>query len=327
MKIATIAFFCFNRADKTKEVLNALSKNELAADSEIFIFCDGPRNVRDFDKIKEVYEVIEAPWGFKKINIIKREINHGVRFSIVSGINQVLESHDSLIVVEDDIITDKNFLKFLNESLNFYQNQQNVWCVTGFNFPKNLIKFPSQYREDIFFVKGKTCPWGWATWKNRWQKIDFEIQDFDQFIKDKKLVKEFNRSGGNMAELLRFQKEGKVQTWDIQMSYAMFKNGGYCVHPVKTLVKNIGFDDSGTHTKSDLNLTNFEFENFSDWTIKTLEKIPNNNLAEASYINFHKDDIVFVKWFKSPKRRRNFKWMLVGIVFCELIHFFSRACL
>jgi len=320
-QLSPIAFFCFNRADKAKEVLTALSKNDFAQDSEIYIFCDGPRNIKDLAKIKEVHQVIDGFSGFKKINIVKREINHGSQFSIIYGINSVLENHDSVIVVEDDIITAKGFLKFTNQALQFYKDEKNIWCVTGFNYPKNLITFPQNYEEDIFFVRGKNSSWGWGTWKDRWQKIDFEVKDFDQFIKNKTLVSEFNRPSSNMSEMLRFQKEGRINAWDIQMAYAMFKEGGYTIHPVKTLTKNIGFDASGTHTVSDLNLSNFEFENSADFKFKKLSEISNNAAAEKSYIDFHRDPFFLVKWAKSKKKRRNLKWFLAGVIFATLVNF------
>ncbi len=326
MKLAPIAFFCFNRADKTKLVLDALAKNDLAAESEIFIFCDGPRNIKDLAAIKEVHTVIDSVTGFKNIHVIKREINHGSQFSIIFGINSTLENHDSVIVIEDDIITSKDFLNFSNQSLNFYESDKSIWCVSGFNYPKNLVTFPTDCVEDVFFVRGKSSSWGWGTWKDRWQKIDFEVKDYADFVKNKNLVKEFNRAGSNMADMLRMQKEGRINAWDIQMSYAMFKNNGYTVHSLKPLTKNIGFDASGTHTVSDDDLTSFEFEDFSNFKLKKLAEIPNNDVAEKAYLDFHRDPFFLVKWARSKKKRKNFKWLVVGFLLAELVNFFIRFC-
>lgn len=320
MKLAPIVFFCFNRADKTKMTLEALAHNDLARDSEIFIFCDGPRNIKDLAAIKAVHSVIDSCTGFKKIQITKREINHGSQFSIIFGIQSVLENHGSIIVVEDDIITAKDFLNFTNQALDFYRDEKNVWCISGFNYPKNIIKFPSDYSDDVFFVHGKNSSWGWGTWRDRWQKIDFEIKDYEEFAKNKKLIKAFNRTGGNMFDMLRLQKENRINAWDIQMSYAMFKNDGYTVHSAKPLVKNIGFDASGTHTISDLDFTNFEFEDFSKFKLKNLNNLNNNDVAEQAYLSPHHDPFFLIKWYKSKKRRRNFKWLLAGFLLAELLH-------
>lgn len=319
--LAPIAFFCFNRADKTKLVLENLAKNDLAGESDIYIFCDGPRNIKDLQDIKEVHEVIDSFQGFKNKYITKREVNHGSQFSIIYGINQVLENHDSIIVVEDDIITAPSFLKFTNDALNFYKDESNIWCVSGFNYPKNIITYPDSYLEDVFFVKGKNSSWGWGTWKDRWQKIDFEIKDYQEFVKNKQLVKEFNRAGSNMADMLRMQKTNKINAWDIQMSYAMFKNDGYSMQSIKPLTKNIGFDASGTHTVSDLDLTSFEFEDVTDFKFKKLAEINDNDVAEKVYLDFHRDPFFLVKWARSKKKRKNFKWLLVGVVLAEVLNF------
>lgn len=317
---APIAFFCFNRADKTKLVLEALAKNDLAKESDIYIFCDGPRNIKDLKDIQEVHKVIDEVQGFRKKYIFKKEINHGLQISLINGINQILDKHNSIIIIEDDIITAPSFLKFTNEALNFYKYEKNIWCVSGFNYPKNLITFPQNYSEDIFFVKGKNSSWGWGTWKDRWEKIDFEIRDYKDFVSNKELVAKFNRAGSNMADMLRMQHSGKINTWDIQMSYAMFKNDGYGVQSIKPLTKNIGFDSSGTHTFSDLDLTSFKFENISDFKFKKLAEITNNDIAEKAYLDFHRDPFFLLKWAKSKKKRKNFKWLFAGIILAELIN-------
>ncbi len=300
--------------------MDELAKNDLAAESELFIFCDGPRNIKDLPALKEVYDVLDAARGFKNIHIIKRELNHGVKVSITDGINKVLASHDSIIVVEDDIVTSKDFLNFTNRALNFYENEKDIWCVSGFNYPKKMINYPDSYQEDVFFVRGKNSSWGWGTWKDRWQKIDFEISDYAEFSKNKKQIAAFNRAGSNMFDMLRMQKENHINTWDIQMSYAMFKNDGYTAHSIKPLTKNIGFDASATHTTSEANMANFEFEDFSNFTLKKLSEISNNEAAEEAYISFHRDPFFLIKWARSKKKRKNFKWLAVGFLIAEVMN-------
>ncbi len=120
--------------------------------------------------------------------------------------------------------------------------------------------------------------------------------------------------------MLKFQVQKKIDTWDIQMSYSMFNNNAYTLHPIKTLVKNIGFDNSGTHTTSDLDFTGFNFEDFSDFKLKKLEEIPDNDVAQNVFFKFHQDPIFLLKWARSKKKRRNLKWFLLGILVCELVN-------
>lgn len=320
MKTAPIAFFCFNRPDKTKEVLEALSKNHLAKESELFIFCDGPRNIKDLPQLKEVHKVIDAVEGFKKVTVVKREINHGVRESIVQGINSVLENSESIVVVEDDILTSAGFLTFINQSLQFYESQENVWCITGFNYPEGVVQFPKTFADDVFFVKGKNSAWGWGTWRKKWQKIDFDLKDFDEFSQNKGAVKKLREIGENLPDLMRLQKTGKINTWDIQFTYAMFKNDAYTVHSSKTLVKNIGFDGDGIHTHSDKKMTDFELEEKTKFNLKNIDQIPNNREAELAYLSYYKRNPFFVRWINSPKRRRNLRWIIIGFLISELLH-------
>lgn len=319
MKISPIAFFCFNRADKTRTVLEALAKNHLAKESEIFIFCDGPRNIRDLKSLQEVHKVIDSVDGFRKIHLIKREINHGSKESIIRGINQVLENSDTVIAVEDDILTSEGFLTFINQSLEFYKDQKNIWCVTGFNYPSYMTSFPKNYQEDVFFVKGKNSAWGWGIWKDRWEKVDFELKDFDEFSKNKTSIKEFNKAGSNLFEMLCLQKKGKIDAWDIQLSYAMFKNNAYTAHSSIPLVKNIGFDSSGTHTTCETNMTDFEFENKTEFQLKTIDQIPNNKEAEYAYTSPYRRSFFLLRWLKSKKRRKNFKWLIAGFLLSEIL--------
>lgn len=43
INLAPVILFTYNRPDHTKKVLDALAENELAKDSELYIFCDGPK--------------------------------------------------------------------------------------------------------------------------------------------------------------------------------------------------------------------------------------------------------------------------------------------
>ena len=55
-KLAPIALFCYNRIDHLKKTVEALQNNILAKDSDLFIFCDGPKSEKDLVKVKEVQD-------------------------------------------------------------------------------------------------------------------------------------------------------------------------------------------------------------------------------------------------------------------------------
>ena len=87
--------------------------------------------------------------------------------------------------------------------------------------------------------------WGWGTWINRWNKVDWEIKDFNQFISNKNEVKSFNKGGDDLSDILTSFMKGKSDVWAVRWGYAHFRNRSYCLYPVRSKVENIGMDSSG----------------------------------------------------------------------------------
>jgi len=89
--LSPIILFCYNRADKTKAVLDALKQNNSAQESELFIFCDGPRSESDLVKVKEVHKVIDSVTGFKKVVVEKRDLIKGLLIlSLVESVKSLM---------------------------------------------------------------------------------------------------------------------------------------------------------------------------------------------------------------------------------------------
>ena len=243
-KLAPIVLFVYNRPEHTRQTIEYLAKNKLVENSQLFIFSDGPKNEEDSEKIRLVREIIGNTTGFAGIEIKAREKNVGLANSVISGINDVLKLYERVIVLEDDMISSPYFIKYMNDLLEFYEKDKRIFSVTGYTFP---IKIPERYSYDIY-LSTRASSWGWGTWKNRWEGVDWEINDYVNFIQNKSLVKSFNRGGEDLTKMLINQKEGKIDSWSIIWSYNHFKNNAFCVYPVKSKIKNIGADLSGIHT-------------------------------------------------------------------------------
>ena len=104
----------------------------------------------------------------------------------------------------------------------------------------------SDYKEDIY-LSYRCMSWGWATWSDRWSKIEWDIKDFQQLKNNKKEIKLFNRGGDDLFPMLKSQLDGNIDSWAIRFCYAHYKNNSFCVYPVKSFVNNEGFDGSGVH--------------------------------------------------------------------------------
>ena len=187
MNPAPIALFVYNRLSYTKRTILALKKNLLAKKSNLFIFSDYAKNSVDLKKVLLVRNFISKLKGFKNIKIIFRKKNYGLCKNILSGINYVFRFYNKIIVLEDDIVTSRSFLNYMNRNLELYELSKNIVSIHGYNYPINIKGL-----DNFFFIKGADC-WGWATWKKKWKKYFINNSSYlANKILRKKKIKEFN---------------------------------------------------------------------------------------------------------------------------------------
>lgn len=239
--LAPIILFVYNRPDHTKQTIEALQKNELAKESELFIYSDEAKNEEAQERVDEVRAYINGVQGFKKVTIVKREKNWGLADSIIDGVTKIVNEYGKIIVLEDDLVTSPYFLRFMNESLDFYEKEEKVWHISGWNYP---IK--TNGLEDVFLWRVMNC-WGWATWSSRWEHFEKNVhKSIIEFSKND--IKQFNLDGNEdfWGQVLA-NKEHKINTWAIFWYATIFKKDALCLNPVQTFVENIGHDGSGIH--------------------------------------------------------------------------------
>jgi len=241
MSLAPIVLFVYNRPRHTQQTIEALQKNELAQQSELFIYSDGAKNCSAQQAVDEVRVCIKSIDGFKKIIIIEREGNWGLADSIIDGVTTIVNQYGKVIVLEDDLVTSPYFLTFMNDALNFYQEEEKVWHVSGWNYPIN-----SDGLDDAFLWRVMNC-WGWGTWSDRWQHYERDVNsDMSAFSNSE--IKKFNLDGvENFFAQMEANKQKKIKTWAVFWYACIFKNKGLCLNPVQTFVDNIGHDGSGVN--------------------------------------------------------------------------------
>ena len=295
MKLAPIIIFSYNRPNHLKRTLEFLKKNTLSKKSEIFFFTDGPENndKKNLKKIDTVKKIIKNFKGFKKKNLIFHKKNVGLKKNILGGVSQVLKKYPSAIILEDDIIVSKYFLHYMNQSLNFYKNIKKIWHVSGWNYNFKIDESDLQ-GQNTYFTRNMNC-WGWATWSDRWKKIKTNP---DFFLKrmNNKTIYEFNFSNtlNNWSQLLRNKKK-ILNTWAIFWNATIFYNNGLCLNPVKSLVKNIGFDGSGVNSLNQPD-DKIKISNIKEFFFP-------KELIENSIL---RNEIIFYMKQKNKKEKRNY---------------------
>ncbi len=279
LPLAPVALFTYNRPKHTKMILDSLSMNAESRNSIVYIFCDGIKENASSKDVKNIYrtrEVVQEYSGFLSKEVIFRPHNYGLAENIIQGVDYVINKHKNIIVLEDDLIAAPGFLKYMNEALRMYNNEERVGCIHAWNYPLDS----KMISDETFFLPGADC-WGWGTWERAWKLYQPNGKVLLSKIKENGLSHNFNRRNMvNYVEMLEDQLSGKINSWAILWHASLFLAGMFCLHPVKSLVKNIGLDGSGTHsgnTKLSQNLSDFiELRKIpimeSEWFYKSYKK-------------------------------------------------------
>lgn len=240
MNYSPIALFTYNRAGHTKMAVESLLRNSEAKDTDLFVFSDGPKNENAVEGVKKNREYIRTISGFKSITIIERERNWGLANSLIAGITDVIDKYGVIIVVEDDLIVAPYFLKYMNDALKKYKNDNRIACIGSFLNPVVGCDIPETFFQSFF-----SC-WGWATWKRTWDLFE---QDSDVLLKKLRWKRnKFNIDNShNYYGMLYCQKLGLIDSWAIRFYASFFLRGMLQLFPGKTLSIQTGTDGSGSH--------------------------------------------------------------------------------
>lgn len=262
---APIIVFAFNRLDSLKKCIESLKTNTEAKESDLYVYVDGARPHKEGEQklVDEVRTFVKSIEGFKSIDYRFADANKGLAPSVIAGVTEIIGKYGKAIVVEDDLFVAKNFLAFMNEGLSKYQDSPKVFSVCGYT---NRLKDTKGYPYDAYFCT-RSGSWGWATWKDRWDSVDWELNNWNEH---KKNSKKFNKWGGSDCwNMLNGWREGRNSSWAIRFCYAQFLQDGLSLFPIISKLGNEGFDGRGTHGK---NWTRAKFD--FDFDAKKEFKLP-----------------------------------------------------
>ena len=281
--LAPIVLFVYNRPWHTSQTLNFLALNELAKESVLYIFSDGYKDIdsnHQVDKVRSVRQLIRNFTYCKEVIIMESEINKGLYKSITDGLSCIFNKYDKAIILEDDIVTSIGFLRFMNDALDIYKNDNKVAGISGFSYISS--------EEETYFLSINSS-WGWGTWKRVWDSTIFNSEYLLETINKKRIIKEFNLGGfRDSYGMLLDHVEGKNQSWDIQFFCSQFLNHQLFLYPKKTMVMNIGFDE-GTHChglgRSDIAESNKLLKEVTVKPIEIVENRRNKKLLKEHFKN------------------------------------------
>lgn len=245
MNTAPIIVFAYNRPDHLRKTLTWLGQNELADQSTLYVFCDGPKPNTTDEQLTKVenarkvaHELAVVP-TFKEVHIIEREENLGLGTSVITGVTEIINKHGRAIVLEDDLLTSPFFLTYMNRALELYEEEDRVMHVSAYMWP-HRGSLPDTFFSDI------PNSWGWATWSRAW-KYFCKDSDFLYHMFEHRW-EEFNKFGGDLLQKQLVENyNGRLSTWYIKWYSMILLRNGLTLYPGKSLIGHIGMDGSGTN--------------------------------------------------------------------------------
>jgi len=243
--LAPIILFTYNRPRHTDKTLSALASNKLSSESILYIYSDAPRSDADNKKQLEVREVIDKyRKSFKELNVISSPKNKGLSKSVIEGVTEICREHGRAIVLEDDVVTNPNFLDYMNKCLDKYESCTKVMAISGY-----IHASPISHGDDVLFLP-YISSWGWGTWKRAWDLFDESQEYFDNLRGKKDLIYKFNLNGKYpFYEMLEKKYNGKIDSWAISWYANLYFNNGLSIFPRSSLTINIGLDGTGENCK------------------------------------------------------------------------------
>lgn len=245
---APIILFVYNRLKHTRTTVEYLKNNIGALESDLFIYSDGPVDVRQEKAVNEVRDYIKTISGFRSVTVSCREENRGLAKSVISGVTEIVGRYGKVIVLEDDIITGRYFLEYMNEALNRYEKSDKVYSVTGYMRTEETVQ---NVPESYFLVS--SCSWGWGTWKRSWDCFESEPKGWEALKNDKEKQYRFNCYGTMKCfDMLEKQMTFRnYNSWAVRWHWTIYKNNGLTLYPNRKMCENIGNDCTGIHSGFD----------------------------------------------------------------------------
>lgn len=242
---APIALFVYNRPHYTEQTLESLAANDLATESHLIVYCDGPKSgasEEDLAAIREVRKIVRKKMWCGRVTIHESDRNKGLADSIVAGVTEVVNQYGKVIVIEDDLLFSKYFLRFMNDGLTLYLDMKNVYSINGYMF---AIDAPE---VKTFLSPLGTSTLGWGTWQDRWQAFKTEIDSRNREII---INNKFVRSRFNIADYDYTSMMDSRTSWGIRWYYSVFLRNGLGLFVSHSLVKHIGWGPGATNAPNE----------------------------------------------------------------------------
>lgn len=295
MTLSPVIIFAYNRPDHLRKTITWLGQNELANQSVLYIFCDGPKlnasaeQLTKVDNARKVARELAIAPTFKEVHIIERKENLGLGTSVITGVTEIINKHGRAIVLEDDLETSPYFLSYMNQCLEHYDARKSVFSISGLSRPHPERFYPKDYPYDVY-VSLTHHPTGWGTWADRWSQVDWKADLFEIVKQQSAMIQAFRRIEYGDYDALLHQLATRKNVWSIRFAFAHFVNHAVSICPIVSYINHIGWDSEATNATSS-----------SQWNFERLADNANIRFLDILY----EDSRIINSWysFSMPQRR------------------------
>lgn len=256
MKYAPVIIKTLNRYDHLRQCVESLQKNKLAELTDLYISVDYPPSEKYMEGYLKVRQYTEQGIaGFHKVHMFYHEKNIGSHENTKFLIAEAQKDFDTYIFTEDDNVFSPCFLTYINECLEKYKDDENIFAICGYSYPIG-------WERDGVIIKN-TClfpAWGYATWMNkRRQLLQYSKEDIQRYMgrfcnarflyhKNRHLFIEAVHIARN-NHYLALNDRKKLKHIDCVMGLYLTMRDKYSLMPTVSMVRNIGYDGSGLNCR------------------------------------------------------------------------------
>jgi hypothetical protein len=239
-----ILFIVFNRPDLTEKVFAAIRRQRPA---RLFVAADGARPGKEgeaglVERTRAIATKVDWPC---EVKTFFQPENLGCGKAVSGAISWFFEQVEEGIILEDDCLPHPDFFPFCQTLLERYRDDPKVLSISGDHFLPHRLHLTQPY----YFSKYVQI-WGWATWRRTWEHYRIELDHCDEteWMGVVERANPVKTEADYWKHILRFVRGNLVDTWDYQLMFSCWKQGGSHICPSRNLISNIGYRGDATHT-------------------------------------------------------------------------------
>lgn len=230
-----ILLILYNRVEATHDLFQMIEKLQ---PSRLFVAANGaiPNDPFDYAECIKNRNVIMPNW---EVDLRWQLMDEHLSQSQMTfrSVNWFFRQVEEGIVLFDETLPHADFFPYCAQLLEKYRDVKKVVHIGGNNFQKK------RHEKSSYYFSAYATNWGFATWRDRWQgfSLEYDADENDNFPEllsryfDKKKEKKYWLKWYNIL------RKRKLELFDYQYNFHLWKHEGLCVSPSVNLVANVDF--------------------------------------------------------------------------------------